>query len=452
MPLNIRKFGVSWFLVLFSVFAVFAQSPTSGDVMRDRIKKAKAFVAIKNYSAAIYELEGIRRETSDATVGGVIQVMLMNCYLEQSDYKRAQSLLTEIFNAQKLSRPNANYFAVAAQVVKGARMQLERYKSLGLMVSDQNLPPDAVADVNKMRETVEMVITQSKTLGENKKQTSDAMAILEEATNARSALARDDFDAKRWKDETADARESLMNSRSVVNAVDDSATLAPNTAAVNTTPANASAGLKTNGTIAAAPISSPNNSAAQTNTNGNQAAAPQSVTSIAAPKQPAPNVTGQASNNTSATPPAAPTPNTASANTAQTAQSPTRVRRVENSDPPPAENAPNTNQNENKSAANAAGSAENKTPLAVGSLIDYATQKVSPVYPPAAKTVRISGVVRVELVVNEDGKIDSVQNTSGPSMLQRAALDAVRHWKFRPFMRDGQPVKALGYVSFNFNL
>ncbi len=77
MPLNVRRFGASWFLVFLCLFAVSAQSPTSADVMRERITKAKAFVAVRNYSAAIYELEGIRRETNEPTVGGVVQVMLI---------------------------------------------------------------------------------------------------------------------------------------------------------------------------------------------------------------------------------------------------------------------------------------------------------------------------------------------------------------------------------------
>jgi hypothetical protein len=37
-------------------------------------------------------------------------------------------------------------------------------------------------------------------------------------------------------------------------------------------------------------------------------------------------------------------------------------------------------------------------------------------------------------------------------MLQAAAKDAIRKWKFKPFMRDGQPVRATGFVSFNFAL
>ena len=234
MPLQVRRLSVFLGIVLLAVIGISAQTlpqssvpqtntlPTSADVMRTRVSKAKAYVATKNYAAAIYELEGIRREINEPSVNGVVQVMLMNCYLEQLDYKRAQSFLTEIFNAQKANKPNTNYFAIAGQVVKGAKNQLERYRSLGLSVADRNLPAEAATDVNKMRETVEMVVTQSKTLGAEKKLTADSMSLLEEATSARGSLARDDYDAKRWKEEVADARETLANSRSkVINAVDD---------------------------------------------------------------------------------------------------------------------------------------------------------------------------------------------------------------------------------------
>ena len=71
---------------------------------------------------------------------------------------------------------------------------------------------------------------------------------------------------------------------------------------------------------------------------------------------------------------------------------------------------------------------------------------------PVAKNMRLTGIVKVEVLVNESGEVTEVQTTTGPSMLQRAATDAVRRWKFKPFMRDGQPVKASGFVSFNFSL
>ena len=64
----------------------------------------------------------------------------------------------------------------------------------------------------------------------------------------------------------------------------------------------------------------------------------------------------------------------------------------------------------------------------------------------------MTGVVNVEIVIDEEGKVAEVQNTNGPTLLQSAAQEAVRKWKFKPFTRDGEPVRATGYVSFNFNL
>src|ERR1700704_4695536 len=122
MPLNVRRICTSVLLVFFG-FVILSQAqqtgtPTSGDVMRERIAKAKAFIAVRNYSAAIYELENIRRETNDPALKSVVNVLLMNSYLEQGDYKRAQDFLTEFYNVQKTTKPNATaaYTSVAAQI------------------------------------------------------------------------------------------------------------------------------------------------------------------------------------------------------------------------------------------------------------------------------------------------------------------------------------------------
>jgi protein TonB len=88
----------------------------------------------------------------------------------------------------------------------------------------------------------------------------------------------------------------------------------------------------------------------------------------------------------------------------------------------------------------------------VGSLIVYATKQQAPVYPAAAKSMRATGVVKVEVTVNETGDVDEVQKASGPMLLQSAAKDAIKKWKFKPFTRDGQPVRATGFVNFNFSL
>ena len=444
MPLKVRRLSASIILVILSIFGISAQTqpqssvtqtntlPTSADVMRARVSKAKAYIATKNYAAAIYELEGIRREINEPSVNNVVQVMLMNCYLEQLDYTRAQKFLTEIFNAQKANKPNTNYFAVAGQVVRGARIQLERYRSLGLSVADRNLPPEAAADVNKMRETVEMVVEQSKTLGNEKKLSADSMALLQEATNARGNLARDDYDAKRWKDEVADARETLANSRSkVINAVDDgnvNPINSNNSVASNQNPPVIPKVIETTSQIV--PVASEN----KTPTIENNPVNPNI-------SEPPPTVAKNDKVEKKAEEKPVETNTQVAQNTTQ------RETRIVKQDPPEVEETP-VKTDEVKPEMQIV---KDASPLQIGSLIEYATERVNPTYPPAARTVRITGIVKIEVVVNEEGKVE-VQNTSGPSMLQRAAVDAIKKWKFKPFMRDGQPVKATGFVNFNFNL
>jgi protein TonB len=84
--------------------------------------------------------------------------------------------------------------------------------------------------------------------------------------------------------------------------------------------------------------------------------------------------------------------------------------------------------------------------------VGKAKQRVSPSYPPIARTARVSGVVTVYLVVNEKGEVESVERAIGPMQLQQAATDAARRWKFTPTVVDGQPVRVAGFLSFNFTL
>jgi protein TonB len=103
-------------------------------------------------------------------------------------------------------------------------------------------------------------------------------------------------------------------------------------------------------------------------------------------------------------------------------------------------------------AENASKTEKSNEPIQVGSLVDAATRKVNPTYPTVARTARVSGIVKVEVVLDEEGSVAEVKNAAGPEMLKRAATEAVRRWKFKPFMRDGQPVRASGFVNFNFTL
>lgn len=408
--------------------AVPVRTPTSAEIMRERISKAKAFIAIRNYNAAIYELENIRRETSDASVQGVTTVLLMNSYLEQGDYKRAQDFLTQAFNTQKTNKAGAAdiYNAIAGQVIKGARTKVERYKSLGLVIADRNLPLEAVNDIERMRETLELVITQAKENGKETAKANTAMALLEEASTSRSLIARDDYDAKRWKDEVADSREQLANSRSVItNAVDG--TTSPNVAATQTVAVN-NPPVQTPSQPVGQPLvtkivdSRPVNSPPRPN---DQLVAANDRPSVSEqPKPPVetkPAATEQPKNN-----------------------EPAKPIIVQN---PPRETTEPVKQPVAESAQ-----PKSDGPMDVGSLLAYATKQSPAIYPPAAKTMRSTGVVRVEVTVDENGEVAEVQKTTGPALLQTAARDAVRRWRFKPFTRDGQPVRAVGFVNFNFSL
>lgn len=436
MPLNVRRLYTSLFLVLFALFlSAGAQTPpapvnsppqtvaqtqqpvapTSGDIMRERISKAKAFIAVRNYNAAIYELENIRRESNDATLKSVVNVLLMNSYLEQGDYKRAQDFLTEFYTAQKANKPNApaNYMAVAAQIVKGARSRAERYKALGLSVSDRTLPLEATNDLEKMRETLELVITQSKDFGKDRVKTSDAMALIEEASSSRSLLARDDYDARRWNDVVADAREEIANPGRVV--MD----------ATGSTPAD---------------VSNSNMVAANTSSMSNSTMKPLEKPPVMPPPVVV-NNPAQSQNKVS-------NDQTVAAND-KPAYVPMPSPAVKKEEPKKEESK---TQPEPPKETPATEPVNDGSPMQVGPLLAYAVTKTPVIVPQIAKLQKMSGEVKVELTVDENGSVAKIDKMTGPSLLQGAAKDAVKKWKFKPFLRNGRPVQAAGFVSFNFAL
>ncbi|NOT48111.1 MAG: energy transducer TonB [Acidobacteria bacterium] len=451
MPVNVRRFCTSVLLILGALAAFTnaqtvppatpentaspvvtpVKTATSAEIMRERISKAKAFIAVRNYNAAIYELENIRRETSDPSVQAVTTVLLMNSYLEQGDYKRAQDFLTQAFNTQKANKPGAAdiYNAIAGQVIKGARTKVERYKSLGLVIADRNLPLEAINDIERMRETLELVITQAKENGKETGKANTAMALLEEATTSRSMVARDDYDAKRWKDEVADSREQIANSRSVItNAVDG--TTSPNVAPPQIVAANNPPLQMPPQPVSGQPL----------------------VTKI---------VDSRPVNSTSLPPPttaAKPNDRLVAASEKPVIPDQPKIEQPKKEEPPKRVLVPNPSsekpepQEPSKQSGPAAETPKTDGPLDVGPLIGYATKQSTPVYPAAAKSMRSTGVVRVEVTIDESGEVAEVQKTSGPPLLQTAAKDAVRKWKFKPFTRDGQPVRAIGFVNFNFAL
>jgi protein TonB len=79
-------------------------------------------------------------------------------------------------------------------------------------------------------------------------------------------------------------------------------------------------------------------------------------------------------------------------------------------------------------------------------------RKVDPVYPQIAKTAHISGSVVLHAIIAKDGTIQELSVVSGPPLLQRSAMDAVRQWRYKPTLLNTQPVQVDTTITVIFNL
>jgi TonB family protein len=77
-------------------------------------------------------------------------------------------------------------------------------------------------------------------------------------------------------------------------------------------------------------------------------------------------------------------------------------------------------------------------------------KKVQPQYPQAALAVHAQGAVQIEATVNKEGSVINPKVLSGDPILGRAALEAVRQWRYKPYYLDGQPVEIQTQITINF--
>jgi TonB family protein len=78
---------------------------------------------------------------------------------------------------------------------------------------------------------------------------------------------------------------------------------------------------------------------------------------------------------------------------------------------------------------------------------------VAPVYTELARRARVSGIVIVEAIIDEQGDVVNVRVLQGqPLGLDQAAVEAVQTWKFKPAMKDGKPVKVYYVLTVNFQV
>jgi len=79
-------------------------------------------------------------------------------------------------------------------------------------------------------------------------------------------------------------------------------------------------------------------------------------------------------------------------------------------------------------------------------------QAVEAFYPSLARQMKVQGSVLLQAFVSADGGIRDLRVLSGPPILVSAAAEAVRQWRFKPYLQNGQPVETQAKISVNFTI
>jgi periplasmic protein TonB len=78
--------------------------------------------------------------------------------------------------------------------------------------------------------------------------------------------------------------------------------------------------------------------------------------------------------------------------------------------------------------------------------------KVLPDYPAPARAMRIAGTVEMQATISRVGTIENLRVVSGPPLLRQAALDAVKQWRYRPYLLNGDPVEVETTINVDFRM
>ena len=79
-------------------------------------------------------------------------------------------------------------------------------------------------------------------------------------------------------------------------------------------------------------------------------------------------------------------------------------------------------------------------------------KKVQPIYPRNALTMHVEGAVDLLATISTTGNITAVKVISGEQLLTKAAADAVKQWKYKPYLLNGEPVEIQTQITVNFKL
>jgi protein TonB len=79
-------------------------------------------------------------------------------------------------------------------------------------------------------------------------------------------------------------------------------------------------------------------------------------------------------------------------------------------------------------------------------------QRVLPNYPDQARQAGLQGAVLLQAWIRKDGTVGDIKIIKGPLLLGQAAYQAVKQWRYKPYLLNGQLVEAQTYVTVNFRL
>jgi len=79
-------------------------------------------------------------------------------------------------------------------------------------------------------------------------------------------------------------------------------------------------------------------------------------------------------------------------------------------------------------------------------------RRVEPTYPPLARSARVQGEVVLSAIISTNGDIENLQLVSGHPMLVPAALSAVKQWRYKPYLLNGQPTEVETTITVIFTL
>ncbi|HEX8711546.1 MAG TPA: energy transducer TonB, partial [Terracidiphilus sp.] len=92
-------------------------------------------------------------------------------------------------------------------------------------------------------------------------------------------------------------------------------------------------------------------------------------------------------------------------------------------------------------------------PLRISSMLQGSLiHRVEPSYPPLAKAARVQGPVVLEAVISKTGTIENLQLISGHPLLAPAAIDAVRQWRYKPYVLNEEAIEVETQITVNFTL